>query len=438
MKNTLFSCLLLLLNAPLFAQVLYFPPLVGDEWETTSPEELGWCTDSIASLYGFLEEEGTKAFLVLKDGKIVLEEYFGTFTQDSLWYWASAGKSLTAFLVGLAQEDGYLSIEDPSYQYLGEGWTSCNPEDEQQITIWNQLTMTTGFDDGVDDPDCYDPECLQCLAAPGTRWAYHNAPYTSLGGVLENATGSTINDYFNTKIRNKTGMAGFYFSLGYNRVFFSTPRQMARFGLIVLNNGYWDQTPVLADTVYIRQMITPSQNINKSYGYLWWLNGQESFMLPQSQFVVPWSLAPNAPADMVSALGKNGQILNVVPSQNLIVIRMGNASDNFLVGTLLNDLIWERLNHVICTTTATQAVPQRIKRLSISPNPAQHSLSLKMPKDEVFFSLKITDTKGRVVQKYTGRDTQEQLDISHLENGVYVIRAISMEGKVYVGKFVKA
>lgn len=126
----------------------------------------------------------SKAFLVLKDGRIVIEHYFGTFTQDSLWYWASAGKSLTAFLVGKAQEEGFLDINDPSSDYLGAGWTSCTPLQEGAITVRNQLTMTTGLDDGTGDTDCTDPACLQYLARPGTRWAYHNAPYTMLDGVI--------------------------------------------------------------------------------------------------------------------------------------------------------------------------------------------------------------------------------------------------------------
>ena len=64
---------------------------------------------------------------MLKDGKIAIEKYFGTFTKDSLWYWASAGKTLTAFLVGQAQENGLLSISDSTSKYLGSGWTGLTP-----------------------------------------------------------------------------------------------------------------------------------------------------------------------------------------------------------------------------------------------------------------------------------------------------------------------
>ncbi len=122
----------------------YFPPVIGNDWQTVDPSSLGWCTDQLPALIDFLDESNTKAFIVLKDGRIAIEHYFGTFTQDSSWYWASAGKSLTAFLVGLAQEDGFLDIEAPTSEYLGTGWTSLTPQQEAAITVRHQLTMTTG------------------------------------------------------------------------------------------------------------------------------------------------------------------------------------------------------------------------------------------------------------------------------------------------------
>ena len=58
--------------------------------ETKSPESLGWKMNYVDSLYRFLEGENTKAFIVLKDGKIVLEKYFGTFTADIILIFAPA------------------------------------------------------------------------------------------------------------------------------------------------------------------------------------------------------------------------------------------------------------------------------------------------------------------------------------------------------------
>jgi len=298
------------------AQPLYFPPITGTTWDTISPTALGWNTEQIDTLYDFLMKTNTKAFIVLKDGRIAIERYFGNFARDSLWYWASAGKSLIAFLIGIAQQEGKLAILKPTKEYLGEGWTSCSPEMESRITIWHQLTMTSGFDDKVSDPYCTLPSCLQCIANPGTRWAYHNAPYTLLHKVLENATGQSVNIYLAQKLRLKTGISGVWLQDGYNQLFVSTARSMARFGLLILNKGVWQNDTIMKDTSYFHQMINSSQTLNPAYGYLWWLNGKESFMLPGMQFVFHGWLAPDAPQDMIAALGKNGQILSIAPIQD--------------------------------------------------------------------------------------------------------------------------
>ena len=205
-KSKLLSIFLLVFTSSSFAQTLYFPPLSGSNWDTLSNQELGWCNDSLQSLIDYVGDNNSKAFIILKDGKIALEKYYGTFTKDSLWFWASAGKSLTSFLVGMAQEEGLLSIDDLSSNYLGAGWTSCSAEQESLIHIRNQLTMTSGLNDDVFNPDCTSDTCLEYLADAGTRWAYHNAPYTLLDGVISGASGITLNQFYNTRVRNRIGM----------------------------------------------------------------------------------------------------------------------------------------------------------------------------------------------------------------------------------------
>ncbi|MES2557584.1 MAG: serine hydrolase [Bacteroidota bacterium] len=364
MKHLLFLVIVACSFQPVKAQ-LYYPPLVGSTWETTDPATLGWCQDSINSLYDYLEQTNSKAFIVLKNGKIVLEKYFGTFTVDSLHLWNSAGKTLTGFAVGIAQEEGYLSIGDTTSDYLGTGWTNMSAAQEEKITIRHQLTMTSGLAD-TGDIFCTDPACLNYMADPGTRWAYHNGPYTLLDGVIENATGSTLNQWITQKVKTPTGMTGLYISIGYNNIFISTARSMARFGLLMHSEGIWNGTPVLDDPAYFQEMTTSSQAINPSYGYLTWLNGQSSFMLPQSQFSFPGSPLSEAPADTYSALGKNGQIINISPSEGLVVVRMGEADGVSLVPVQYNDSIWARINRLSCPATVAES---SLSFITVSPNP---------------------------------------------------------------------
>ena len=107
MKNFIVATLLFFGFYQAFAQNLYFPPTTGNVWDTTSPSNLGYCQPKIDSLYNFLEQNNSKAFILLKDGKIVLEKYFGTHTPTTLWQWASAGKTITSFMTGIAQQEGF-------------------------------------------------------------------------------------------------------------------------------------------------------------------------------------------------------------------------------------------------------------------------------------------------------------------------------------------
>ncbi|HEX2630635.1 MAG TPA: serine hydrolase [Chitinophagaceae bacterium] len=329
---------------------MYFPPVGSTEWQTTSVASLGWNQTQLDDLYTYLQSKGTKAFIILKNGKIVTERYFGTFTSDSIWYWASAGKTMTAMLVGIAQQEGLLNINNKTSQYLGTGWTSLSLIKENLITVRHQLTMTTGLDDAVTpDNDCTSPSCLVYKADAGTRWAYHNAPYTLLDKVVESATGTTYNNYFQQKIRDRIGMNGVWlYGGGWNNVYYSNARSMARFGLLLLNKGKWDQTTILSDTGYFNMQTNTSQSYNNSYGYLTWLNGKANYMLPGLQVVFNGPLVPNATSDMFSALGKNDQKIYVVPSQKLTVIRMGESAGNVqLALSSFDNEMWGKLKLVI-------------------------------------------------------------------------------------------
>ena len=333
---------------------LYFPPLSGDIWDTTDPADLSWQTDNIQNLYDLLETNGTRGFIILVDGKIVLEKYFGKdllniadFKANTNWYWASAGKTLTAFTVGKAQEDGLLSLSDKSSDYLGNGWTSLDQDQEDQITVWHQMTMTTGLDDKVQNNHSFEASDLVYKADPGTRWAYHNAPYTLLDRVIEGATNEEFENYYNRVLRDKIGMDGFWSWLDNDHVYFSTARSMARFGLLISNKGTWNDTEIISDKAFVNDMIQPSQSINKSYGYLWWLNGQESYMLPELQLVFPGSLTPSAPPDMVSGIGKNGQYISIIPSLKMVMVRMGENPEEVSVPLLFQRDIWDQMQTIL-------------------------------------------------------------------------------------------
>jgi len=293
--------------------------------------------------------------------------------------------------------------------------------------------MTTGLDDGVADPYCTEKNCLTYLADAGTRWAYHNGPYTLLDSVLRSATGLSMNQFFTTRVAVKSGMSGLFIKSGYNNVFLSTARSMARFGLLILNRGAWGTTPVLTDTAYYHAMVNTSQPLNQSYGYLWWLNGKPSYMLPQTQFVFPGSLNPSAPEDLIAALGKNGQFINVVPGMNIVFVRMGDAPDSSLVPFTLNEKIWQRLNRVFTPVSVefshqSGALPEGLTLYQNTPNPFNSTTG-------VIYQLPVAGTVRLVVYDLLGREVavlvnerkspgryEVRFDAALLAGGVYFYR----------------
>lgn len=330
---------------PTTDESMYFPSNTNSAWETKTPTSLGWNQNAIQPLKDFLTQKNTKSFMILVNGRIVMEEYFNGHAANTTWEWNSAGKTLVATTTGIAQQEGLLNINNKASNYLGTEWTSMPLAKENLISVRDLLTMTAGNDDTkqyVIKPN------LTYVADAGTRWAYSNI-FQKLTDVVASASNKTFETYFNEKLKSKMGMDGFWDFGTIFTIYHSTTRGMARFGLMALNKGKWNNEQIINET-FFNESITTSQNINPSYGYLWWLNGKTSYMIPSEQTVYQGSLVPNAPADMYSAMGANDQRIYVIPSKKMVVIRMGDASDpanpNFAVSGFDNEL-WGKINAVI-------------------------------------------------------------------------------------------
>lgn len=335
---------------------LYFPPTTST-WETTDPASLNWNSLALEELYSYLELSHTKGFIILVDGKIVVERYFNGHSEVASWYWASAGKTLTSTVFGIAEQEGLLNRSDRVSDHLGTGWTSAPLAKENLILCSHLLSMTSGLSDAYNDNDsppntntsddeCVAPNCLQYEGNAGTIWAYDNV-YVKLQAVVAAAANTIWENYFTEKLKNKIGMTGSWYQSDNNSLYLSTTRSMARFGLLCLNKGTWDTTEVINQN-YLNTATQNAQNLNLSYGFLWWLNGKGSYRLPDVNYTFTTNLIPNAPADMYCALGKNDQKLYVIPSKKMVVVRMGEAADtqnNALSG--FDNTLWGKINAVL-------------------------------------------------------------------------------------------
>ncbi|MCG2791999.1 MAG: beta-lactamase family protein [Weeksellaceae bacterium] len=324
---------------------MYFPSNTSSTWETQSIASLGWNQNAVQPLKDYLNEKHTKSFMILVNGRIVMEEYFNGHNASAEWEWNSAGKTLVATTTGIAQQEGLLNINSKASDYLGTEWTSMPLEKENLITVRHLLTMTSGNDD---TKEYIIRPNITYVADAGTRWAYSNI-FQKLMDVVDHASNKPFETYFNDKLKNKIGMEGFWNYGTIYTIYHSTTRSMARFGLLALNKGKWNNEQIINQS-FFDESIATSQNLNPSYGYLWWLNGKPSYMVPGEQTVFQGNLVPNAPADMYSAMGASDQRIYVIPSKKMVVIRMGDASDpanpQFALSGF-DSALWDKINAVI-------------------------------------------------------------------------------------------
>jgi CubicO group peptidase (beta-lactamase class C family) len=310
-RSMIFALAILVGQAHLLSQELYFP-LSDNKWERVTPESLGWDNAKLEEVCQFVADTHGKSFLILQDGKIAVERYWTPAGAAHAQYVMSSGKSITAFVVGIAKEQNKLDIEQPVSDFLGTGWSKASAIQEKAIRIEHLLHMTSGLNSK-----------LEFAAPPGTIWRYNTEVYQQLHPLLEKAVGKTMQEFSSKVLFEPVGMTNSRFRF---HSFVMNARDMGRFGLIVLGNGKWHDQPIMQDRKFFDSMLESSQNLNRSYGYLWWLNGKESYRtVGKQRGEIQGPLVPSAPADMVSANGKGGQRIYIAASLGLVVVRLGDT-----------------------------------------------------------------------------------------------------------------
>jgi len=242
-----------------------------------------------------------------------------------------------AVLTGMAQERGFLQIDDAVSEYVGAGWSQASPQQEAAISIRHLLSMSSGL--ATD---------FSFAHAPETAWLYNTPVYHELMRVLIAATGMD-RDALTTKwITEPLGMK---YSSWTDRPWASsdiavglstTARELARFGLMIQAGGQWAGETIVQDSAFLEAMLSPSQALNPSYGYLWWLNGQDFSLATNAQAQRrSGEMVDSAPRDMVAMQGALDRKLYLVPSLNLVITRLG--SNGAADGSSFNDAFWEAL-----------------------------------------------------------------------------------------------
>ncbi len=294
-------------------------------WKSITPQEAG---ASASALEAAVQRAGRnhrmRSLLVAKDGRIVLEEYFGAMTRDSLHDVRSVTKSVVSLLAGVAVDRGWIaSLDDPASSYLGPYGEEMS-ESSRKITVRHLLTMTAGFEWDEHGGDSYarwiqsdDPVRhlleLPTAAPPGERYRYNSAAVHLLGLVIEGATGVGLPDFAQRVLFDHIGVKAARWERmpmgqhnGGSGLDLST-RDLARLGWLALEegrSGWMSVVPrdwIRASTTEGWELGLPLGGLSGiDYGRLWWL-------------------APSAPFPLYFAWGYGGQFVVVSPEEKLVV-----------------------------------------------------------------------------------------------------------------------
>ena len=291
----------------------------------------------------FLEAKHTQAFIVIKDGAVVYENYFNHTQRDSIVTSFSAAKSFTSALIGIAIQEGYIkSVDDPITTYLPE-LTKRDPR-FREITIRDLLLMSSGLEyqefrpllfNSDDILTSYYPdqrkitlENTHIIEPAGQHFQYNKYHPQLLGMILERTTGVPVTTYLQSRIWDKLGMEfdGSWsvdsktsdfekMETGVN----ARAIDFARFGVLFLNGGRWQGKQVIPEA-WVNESTRPSLPKNYADYYPKWfttLPGQGYYKY------MWWGMTRAADSYDFTAYGNKGQFIYVSPQKNLVIVRNG-------------------------------------------------------------------------------------------------------------------
>lgn len=267
----------------------------------------------------------SRAVVVVKDGQLIAERYGEGFGPDTPLLGWSMSKSVTNALVGRLVHAGDLEVSDDR---LRADWA----DERAGITIEHLLTMTSGlpfdevYDPGTDATEMlFRPGSAAEVAAerplehdPGTVWSYSSGTSNILCDALQRDTGAGP-QLVSELVFAPLGMTSAVMepdstgSLVCSTFTYATARDWARFGQWFLQDGVWEGDRLLPEGWVAASTEPVPLETEAPYGWHWWLNQGPNGELRM----------PSVPADAYWASGHEGQQVVVVPSEQLVVVRLG-------------------------------------------------------------------------------------------------------------------
>jgi len=350
------------------------PEQTSDGWVTASLDDVGLNKELLGDLMERIDSKeyrNVHSILIVKNGKLVFEEYFEGYAFSFSGPWSSAlkfrgkrtdfgidtphnlasvTKSVTSALVGIAIDRGHIQdVDEQLFSYLPD-YAHLSNEEKDRITLEHLLTQTSGLEWNelelwlgdmehdliqlflVPDPIRY-VLAKPLVTEPGTAWYYNGGGVNVLGQVIRETTGMRMDDFAERYLFAPLGITEYEWDHIKPDVIHASgnlklrPRDMAKFGYLYLNDGRWQGQQILSDewiAASTRQSVSIpwsslAENLHEKYadvpeshgdgyGYLWWLKTYE---------------VDGKPVEAIQATGWGGQWIGLFPDLDMVVVLTG-------------------------------------------------------------------------------------------------------------------
>lgn len=296
--------------------------------------------------YAFAEPDAqylrrTQALVVVYKGKIVAERYAQGFSPDTRMLGWSMTKSVMNALIGILVDQGKLSLEQSA---LVPEWHAAN-DPRRAITLDHLLHMSSGLEFGEQYSSLFSDVVVMLyrerdvarfainkslIHQPGSYWSYSSGTTNILSRIIRQTFAGDDRAYLEFPAKALFHRIGMYSAviepdaagnLIGSSYMYATARDWARFGLLYLQDGVWDGQRILPNG-WVQYSLTPLELApHGKYGAHWWLG-------PHCLPIFDEKLAAMLPQDLFSARGHNDQYVTVIPSKQLVIVRLGFTEQN--------------------------------------------------------------------------------------------------------------
>jgi len=323
------------LQAQRSANATYWPT---DAWRTSLPEEQGMDSRKLAEMLAAIQEEklNIHSLLIIRNGYLVSESYFGPYQRDTRHELYSVTKSFVATLIGIALDKGYIDETDQRILdfFPDEAFANLDHQKED-MTLEDVLTMRAGLEWEEGDaafgaiyssPDWVKFMLDKPMTLPaGSQFNYCSGCSHLLSAILQQTTGMNTGDFAEQTLFKPLGISNVKWDRDETGIPIGgwglqiTPRDMAKLGYLYLQNGQWDGEQIVSSQWVENATQTHTETDSElGYGYQWWTY-------------------PSLAA--YTALGLYGQTIFVVPEVDLVIVTTAEMDNHDEIFQLIEQYI---------------------------------------------------------------------------------------------------